>query len=216
MKTDSSESLETLYQAYLSGNINDKDRETVELYILENPEMAEQLEVDLVIKTHLPKIKEASTADASGFDWRKFWYIPLFSAGFGAATMALMALLSINNKIYNLPVQPVSNVIYFETLKSGDKPLKTIQLPAVSEPGNVAFFITPEPGAKGPFSVEINHLTTSKAITYQTNIPLSNIGDVIITIDKTTLLNGDYKIIMVDQRLQQQTTILFSVTSQGS
>lgn len=186
--------VEDLLQRYRLGQMTDSEAEEFEVYLMDNPEMVETIELDSVFAHSLPHVVMAKPP-VEGFDWRRFWYIPTVSFA-AAALLCVMVLPQIWQPAGSNQHLAVSQVVYMDTLRSANQPVQV--LPRTAPGQRLAIFIQPQPDAEGPFSAQLQGSEAATPLSLVDSITKMNTGEILLLLDSHNLTPGQYTLSLTE------------------
>ena len=203
------ETLAQLSQRYLHGKLNEEDTSSFEAYIIANPDVVEQLELDAALISGLKAYKRPLFSRVSHrlSEWLS---PPTLVASACTFVLGVVVTNLLSSTAPVSPIQGVSNVVYLDTLRSFEPQQTTITI-AKDNQHEFVFFLQTGPKQMGPFEVALWQDETNQAQLHLPFAPLSNTGEVIVTVPAKVLQSGNYTLDVTDVSSQAKTSTQFTV-----
>lgn len=188
-----------IVQRYLQNKLTPEETVEFEEYILDKPELLEQLELDSVLVETLPKIKPSHK---KRFLWATS-VLPSFLAG--SACVAIVSLFFLtqtdSNQNYQSP-----NIVYLENYRSTNTTTEVNS----SKSNSSLFVVDTSDLAEDKFDVILQSPNGSEYI-LATELLVNESKEIIFSIQDTSLLISD-SIIVVSPSNSEKTVLSFSIT----
>lgn len=198
-------------QRYRSGKLTAEENEAFEVYLLDKPTLVEELELDAILADGLSKSALAPHNNVQQpTQSQGLWGIRWLTANhlWASCCTLLVALLLIQPGQQPAQIQGANQVVYLDTLRSSNQSLTQVTLAKNSQ--QLVLFIPANPGQKGPFNVELQN-AQQQAQFSQSQVPLSNTGDLVLTLKRELLNTGQYQLQITDLPTQTQTSLKFGL-----
>ncbi len=193
---------------YLAGSLCAEEIEQFEVYLMEHPQMLEELELNSIIKTHASAYKPKITSTSK---WRSLFTQPLY-VSFSTAVVSLFCFAMFLT-IADIHFSPTStnhaktSLIYLETQRSSS-PLGSATDINIKEANELLVFsmsVSAEPNQQ--FDVFIKSSNGSMVATL--NGSGNEYGDLVVSIVSDQLATGSYEVTAI---AKGQTEAAFSST----
>ncbi|WP_102795653.1 hypothetical protein [Bowmanella denitrificans] len=181
---------------YVRGELSGHELDKFEDYLMDNPELLEQLELDSVFASVLPKLELVTVKPDKGFNlWRWLFTTPIgasLSASLGTAcACVLLAALLWPNSSTQIPAISASNqLVHLGTLRSTSQPEKIIELS--DKKTQLILVVQPVSFEDENFLVNIKSSSTGSETSLTASISAS--GDIVVLIPSQALVAGKYQL----------------------
>lgn len=195
---------------YLRGKLTPEEVIEFEVFVLDKPELIEELELDGAFSACFPDAIAEPAKPA--FDWRQFWHFPALSSA--ATIMFALLVWTVWPEPAASPAQHsglgAAQVVYFDTLRSGDQAPRRLHL----QPGitNLTLVLTPTHFNQSPYQVELaNQRSTAFSVS---DLTINGMGELTLSIPAGQLDAGLYQV-TITSAMQQSETITLDIHKQG-
>lgn len=204
------DSIERQAQRYLQDKLSDSEKAAFEAYIIANPHVVEQLEIDAALTSGFRALNPISVRQRLMASL-KAWLTPQTLVA-SACTFALGIVVSYVMPLNNAEngIASVSNVVYLDTLRSFEPSDNVINIGNTNQ-HEFVFFLQTGPRQKGPFEVSLWQKETNEAQLNLSHAPLTNTGEVVVTVPASILQDGTYTLDVTDISSQSKTSTQFTV-----
>ncbi len=194
---------QNIIQRYLQNNLTEDEAAQFEIYMMDNDEIFEQVKLDGIYTENLSAVVLDSQEDKSKFQWLAF----LFGTASGASALLMVLWFFVSPSIQM--ADQVTNIVYLETLRSGEQAITKI---VKQETGQLILVTPVAPGNNGPYQVTIKNNDESFLLTLN-KVLQSNTGDITIALNQQALSTGIYTIVLVDTKGVTEQTQQFTLVS---
>lgn len=181
---------------YVRGELSGHELDKFEDYLMDNPELLEQLELDSVFASVLPKLELVTVKPDKGFNlWRWLFTTPAgasLSASLSTAcACVLLAALLWSNSSTQIPAISASNqLVHLSTLRSTSQPERTIEIS--DKQTQLILVVQPASFEDENFLVNIKNSSNESETSLTASI--SESGDIVITVPSQALVSGKYQL----------------------
>lgn len=177
---------------YVQGQLSSEENIAFEEYLMEYPEMLDQLQLDQVFMDAMGEVdvlKANSVQEkrllgvVSGIKWLCFGAIGAY------ASVAMFSFFNTTNTMMN-----VERVIYVDTVRSSDPVQKRIALADKNE--KMVLMLSAGFDEKGPFDVSIIKVDSQKVIAEFKAVPKTETDDIAIVVDSELFGLGRYEFVV--------------------
>lgn len=207
-----------LVSRYLHNKLTPEETVEFEEYILDKPEILEQLELDSVLIETLPMMQMAEPQSPDNKIGLKLSILQVLFGTPIKASLYLMLSLTIVSTISWKVLYPITNtflpstqnqIIYLETLRAIQPSPNQITIKENTE--LLIFVLQPNNLVDREFSAQINQINNENALFSFENIFVSNTGELILAIPASTFSSDNYEIEIVGLSTKQIQNIFLSI-----
>lgn len=194
---------------YLQGQLSPEETMAFEIYLLEHPELLEQLNIDQVFidaigSVDIQKTDNTEESKSTSF-WPNFKWLGLGAIG-AYVSVALFSMLMTNSVMMN-----VDRVVYVETVRSSDPVQKRIRLSDKDE--RMVLMLSTSFDQEGPFDVSIVRVDTNQVVAEFKGVPKTETDDIAIIVDSGLFEVGGYNFELVNNEGNQKKITLVEFSS---
>lgn len=199
-----------IVQKYIHGTLNEEDTEAFEVYLLEHPELAEELELDILFKEHGELIPEASMRDKKA---PRNWFNNKWGLAFSFGLCFLVGALVGNQTKQNHSVLSTdSKVFYVAPMRSAGNVLPPI---VIDRKSTQAVFILQLPiSNEAEYQIELAG-PNSNSILIADNVKQDLAGDIVLNVNMQGLTAEQYSI-TVKNSLSGETALVQPISLDSS
>ena len=173
---------------YLRDQLSPEETTAFEEYLMEHPEVLEQLQIDEMFIESMPGVEIENLPELKSSARSPLWS-NIKWLGFGAigayASVALFSLVSTNNTMMN-----IDRVVYVETVRSSVAEHMRIGLGDKRE--NMVLMLSSDFDQIGPFNVQIIRADTNRVVAEFYDLPKTETEDIAIVINTGVVEAGKY------------------------
>ena len=176
---------------YLRGELPEPEIEAFEIYLMDNPDLVEHLELDEVLTACLPEAEQKKRRTFSLWKW-----ITGTPMGASIATFAMTLALAMPFSLQFLKTQPApsgiatGNVLFLETLRSSNINIPTLYLDPADT--NAVLYLQTDELDRQDVTVRVITQSSRKTVV-STNGQLLN-GELVLAIPRNHLKAGIYEL----------------------
>ena len=176
---------------YLRNQLNDEELEGFEVYLIEHPEMVEQLELDDVLKANLSTRKYLTS--------RRIYFPNLLNpnfwshiAAFGIGAFSIFTMLSMVNGGNSYETSKFKNIVYLSETRSSKSDATEI---FVSKNANDFIMLVLETDVKPSVVVDVSLISQETGlIAFQSELEVNALGEILAPIALAKITEGFYRI----------------------
>ncbi len=179
-------------QRYLHGRLTPEEAEEFEVYLMDNPEMVEEFELDSLFKTYASSRSFAKNSVA----WlsnKKHWLSGFVSSALTFVACAFMFVTLTPTEINNSPAY-WAQVIYLES-KRGDSVGQAFDIQLPANQGALAIVFAPEQTAFSSFDVILAD-EQSRPIHQFKGVKRSNLDELTLVVPQSSVKPGEYQLVI--------------------
>lgn len=190
--------IECMAHDYLKGTLSPEEQVIFEEYLMEHPDILENLQIDSLLAQTLSEVAMPSKKRLELFkgNFRLSWLSSLSLLGLGAigayVSMFIISLL-------NAPVATVhtlESVVYVETMRSVNSEQVAAKLPLSA--GNIGLMIAADFDQAGPFEVSISEYSTQRLVIELENVHKTENDDLAVILNTRIFNAGLYQVTTTD------------------
>lgn len=205
-------------QRYLHGRLTPEEAEEFEVYLMDNPEMVEELEFSVFFNKTLcsQPLNQPQQVSLPWFSLNRL--VPTLGLTIAGCFLLFLVLPQVvmHDPVLDETQDNVkgrNQVVYLDVLRTqeGDK-----EIVIGRDTSQLVMFITPRPDVQGPFNVNIIGTNSGTQITDNLTALLDKtIGDIIITVPTDHFINDTYEIEWIDTSTSQKDSAVFKLIKRG-
>ena len=182
-----------IVQRYLKGKLTPEETVEFEEYIVDKPELLEELEVDSVMVEHLPKLKTAAQRLRPSSLWMRLFGTPLkASLGTGFAVLLVVALFAPHFNQQGRPLDGNIALYYLSEVRGQAGIEQTVDVAKTTD--TIIFVLDVEIEQSTPYKVSLLNIDSDTRIALSQRYLASEVGEIYVSIPAKNLPKGRYLI----------------------
>lgn len=179
-------------QRYLHGRLTPEEAEEFEVYLMDNPEMVAELEIDATLQSSINVSQNTPKQAARFLRWLDYQLVS-FAAVASSIVMGFLLFWQ-SGAPSNLPTGVMTDitVVTLGTSRSSAQPIKKVSKSDLS--GSLMLEIQPAAYDEDMFDLVVKRREDGKVIHKVDNVEINNRGDVLLLLPSELLSSGIYDI----------------------